>query len=405
MRIALTLLLALIATGLPLSSAAATETEGPSVPIPAGILVASDGTVLWQRRAEQSRPMASTTKVMTAMLVLETTRRNEVVRVSPKAAETAWSSIALAPGTRYRAIELVEAMLVYSANNAAAALAEHVAGSTAGFAAMMNDRAKDLGLTKTHFQNPHGLHQAHHYSSAADLATLTSYAMLNPTFRRIVGSEKTAITRMDGTRVVVENTNPLLAEFPGANGVKTGFTTPAGYTLIAGAKRDGVQLYAVVLGAKSMRARADVAATLLRWGFRHPHKSGAAAPRVAGPHTAATPPAPSATNQTKGDAMPTDSAGLPPIRPSPPRGSEKPSSEERMSDAETPDPNQQDAGTPDQDVQDAETLAADARDAEATSAEPGDDTARSDNGDPGTWEQTTDWIARAWHTVTGWFGG
>ncbi len=212
--------------------------------------------------------MASTTKIMTAILVLEKADPDAMVEVSPKAAKVGQSGVGLRAGERLTVSELMESLLVKSGNDAAVALAEHMAGSTDAFVRMMNSKAKALDLKDTRFTNPHGLDAKGHVTTASDLATLSRYAMSIPEFRSLVGLRTAVVTSSKGTRRI-EASNKLLGKLKGANGVKTGWTDDAGYCVVASARRGGIELYAVVLGMDSENGRFKEATELLEWGFRH----------------------------------------------------------------------------------------------------------------------------------------
>ncbi len=240
----------------------------PGVKMSAGILVTEDGRVLWSRNADTKRAMASITKIMTAVVALENSRPDEVVTVPEAARSVGESTSFLRPGANIQMADLLEALLVKSGNDAAITVAHHVANDEKGFVAMMNAKAAELGLVNTHFANSHGLDAAGHHSSAADIAVLARYAMRNAEFRRYVGTKTAEVTYPDGVREL-ENTNLLLGNFDGANGVKTGFTRQAGYCLAASAKRGETELYAVTLGTASEKARIAETRELLDWGFAH----------------------------------------------------------------------------------------------------------------------------------------
>jgi len=163
---------------------------------------------------------------------------------------------------------VLEALLVKSGNDAAVALAQHVSGDQTGFVKLMNAKAAALGLSHTHFANPHGLDQAGHYTTAADLAVLARYAMSKPEFRRIVGMKSVTIGS-GSIKETLPSTNILLGNYLGVNGIKTGFTDDAGYAVIESAQREGVWLVAVVLGTKTDLQRFRDARELLDWGFAH----------------------------------------------------------------------------------------------------------------------------------------
>lgn len=235
----------------------------------AGILVTADGRELWSRAADVPRAMASTTKIMTAVVVLESVKDlDERVRVTAQADAVGESEAGLLPGESYTVRSLLEAMLVHSGNDAATALAEHVGGTQAAFVERMNEKAQELDLKETRFTNPHGLDEPGHHTSARDLATLARYALEIPEFRRIVRMPSMTLVGGRGERRF-ENSNKLIGSYAGATGVKTGWTDKAGYCLAASAERDGVSLVCVVLGTRSETERIVEARALLDWGFAH----------------------------------------------------------------------------------------------------------------------------------------
>ena len=214
---------------------------------------------------DQARAMASTTKIMTALVAFETTQLDEMVIINNSATSIGESEIDLVPGETWRMEELLRALLMRSANDAALAIAEHVGGSEAGFVRMMNESAVELGLQNTHFMNPHGLDAEGHFASAQDLLNIALVAMEHPVFAGIVGTRSSTFPDSpDGEERVATTTNALLSTFEGAIGVKTGFTNDAGLTIVASAERDGRRLYAVVMGSTDHFADA---AALLRYGF------------------------------------------------------------------------------------------------------------------------------------------
>lgn len=217
------------------------------------------GQVLWEKNAHEPRAVASTTKIMTALITLERAPLDEEVVVSPTAAHTGGNMVGLTPGERLSVRELLYGLLLNSGNDVATALAEHVAGTTAAFADLMNAKAQTLGMAHTHFVNPHGLDTEGHFSSAYDLWLLAREAMKNPTFREIVATPSWT----SGARTYV-NLNPLLTSYLGADGIKTGTSDWAGECLVASATRRGHRLIAVVLHSPD-RYRDTTA--LLDWGF------------------------------------------------------------------------------------------------------------------------------------------
>lgn len=241
----------------------------PEVSMPSGILRTMDGRTLWSRDPDAERAMASTTKIMTALVVLEHAEMTDVVTISRDAAGVGEAEIDLRPGQEVTVEMLLEGMLVRSGNDAAIALAEHVGGSVDGFVAMMNQKAADLGLVHSSFVNPHGLDEPGHYSSAEDLATLSTLAMSDPRFAGMVSQPSVMVDDGQGGAKRYESSNKLLGTYEGACGVKTGWTNKAGYCLVASAVRDGIGLVAVVLGTDSEDERFDEARVLLDWGYDH----------------------------------------------------------------------------------------------------------------------------------------
>lgn len=242
--------------------------KAPSLDAAAGVLVTADGRVLWSRTPDEERAMASTTKIMTAILALENAGLDEPILVSQRAATIGEAAARLKPGATYPLSMLLEAMLVKSGNDASIAVAEHIGGSVDGFVTMMNDKARQLGLEHTSFANPHGLDAPGHYTSARDLGTLARYAMSNDEFRRMVVLGEIVVDGDAGAQEF-ENSNLLIGTLEGATGVKTGWTSRAGYCLVASAERRGIELFAVVLGTKDEMERFQEAGLLLEWGFVH----------------------------------------------------------------------------------------------------------------------------------------
>jgi D-alanyl-D-alanine carboxypeptidase (penicillin-binding protein 5/6) len=205
-------------------------------------------------------PNASTTKIVTALVVVESVSMAEQVDVSEEAAATPDGYLALQAGDVLPVEDLLHGLLMASSNDAAVALAEHVAGSEEAFVERMNETAEDLGATGTHFETSHGLDVPGHASTAADLARFAAALLSEPQLARIVAA--TDYTLGDGTAIT--NSNPLLESYEGANGVKTGMTAAAGEVLVASAQRSGLTVIAVALGSPD--ASAD-AARLLDFGF------------------------------------------------------------------------------------------------------------------------------------------
>ncbi len=214
------------------------------------VMEAESGELLFEKDADTRRPMASTTKIMTALVVVEEMVMDQTVAVPKAAVGVEGSSVYLVEKERLTVEELLYALMLESANDAATALAVLTAGSVENFAVLMNRKAETLGLTNTAFENPHGLDGEGHYTTARDLAVLTAHALQNETFRTIVSTCKRTIPLNgdQGTRVLV-NHNRLLRSYEGCIGVKTGFTKRSGRCLVTAAERDGVTLVAVTLNA------------------------------------------------------------------------------------------------------------------------------------------------------------
>jgi D-alanyl-D-alanine carboxypeptidase len=227
--------------------------EAPGVSARAAAVIDVDtNQLLYEKNADQRMLIASLTKVMTAIVALEHDSIADVVTVDQDSYGKEGSSIYLQLGQKISLENLLYGLMLRSGNDAASAIAKHVGGSEAGFVAMMNDTARYIGMRNTHFANPHGLDAPEHYSTARDMALLTAYAMMNPTFREIVKTPYKRITYDDQhVSYLWRNKNKMLRLFEGADGVKTGFTKRAGRCLISSATRDGKQIVVVTLKASS----------------------------------------------------------------------------------------------------------------------------------------------------------
>ncbi len=212
------------------------------------LMEADSGSVLYEKDADTRRGMASTTKIMTALLAIESGRMSEKIIVDARAVGVEGSSIYLYCGETITLENLVYALLLSSANDAAEAIAYALCGSVEAFADAMNEKASSLGLWNTHFQNPHGLTADGHFTTARDLAKLTVYALQNETFLQIVSTyRKTIPLESKSTYRLLLNHNKLLLRYDGAIGVKTGYTKQCGRCLVSAAQRDGVRLVCVTL--------------------------------------------------------------------------------------------------------------------------------------------------------------
>ena len=257
------LIAALVAGAAPARAAAGP----PAISAPSAILIeASTGDVVYQRAAEKRRPIASTTKVMTALLTVEQAKLSDKATAADYVAAPIESSISLRPGERLTVADLLRGLMLESANDAAVTLAEHVGGSRMAFVREMNKRARELKLDNTHFSNPIGLDAPANYSSAEDLARLAVTLRRHSFIRKI--ADRTTATLESGDRPrTIRNRNSLLSRDRYVNGLKTGHTAGAGYVLVGTRTRPrGVTLVSVVLGTPSLAARDHDALALLQWG-------------------------------------------------------------------------------------------------------------------------------------------
>jgi D-alanyl-D-alanine carboxypeptidase (penicillin-binding protein 5/6) len=225
----------------------------------------STGTLLWSQQPDARRAPASLTKMMTALVVRAGDSLSTVFVVTPLAAATPGSSMNVVAGQRLTVLQLLYGLLLPSGNDAAVVLAQGTAGSVPAFVAQMNARAQAMGLTGTHFVNPHGLDAAGHYSTALDLAMMGRAILQDPLLAQIVQTRRQIIRAPDG-RVLFDlhNLNELLGTYPGADGIKTGTTNAAGENLVAADRQNGHQVLAVVLGSTDRYADAR---TLLNYGW------------------------------------------------------------------------------------------------------------------------------------------
>ena len=250
-----------------LAVAAPAVAQRPSVGAPSAIVVdARTGEVLYEKNPDDERAIASATKLMTALLTLERASSADVFRAADYRAGPIESKIGLRRGERMRVQDLLVALLLESANDAAVTLAEGIAESRQGFVDAMNARAAELGLDETSYANPIGFDDPDNHSSARDLASLTRRLLRDERFADIVDRPE-ATLRSGARRRTIDNRNRLIASHPFVDGVKTGHTRAAGYVLVGSASRAGAQVISVVLGTPSEAARDAQSLTLLDWGL------------------------------------------------------------------------------------------------------------------------------------------
>lgn len=254
--------------------------DQPNIISPSALLMDSKtGQILYEKNIDEKLYPASTTKVMTALLLLEDGQLEKVVEIKkdvPQLIEQGSSQIYLIPEEKLTREQLLYALLVDSANDAAVAIAQDISGSVEKFVQKMNERAKELGAINTNFVNPHGLHDNNHYTTARDLSLIAQEAMKNPTFRKVVKTDRYIIpaTNEQDTRYLyltnrlIRNTNYKNFQYEGATGIKTGYTTKARNTLIGSATKNNLDLITVILNAEGMQVYEDTH-SLFDYGFEN----------------------------------------------------------------------------------------------------------------------------------------
>ena len=218
--------------------------------------------VLYEKNAYDKSAMASTTKIMTAIVAIDYGKLDDVVTVSNKAAYTSGSVIKLKAGEKIKLLDLIYGLMLESGNDAAVAIAEHIAGSEEEYLKLMNQKALEFGAFNTSFTTVHGLDDPNHYTTAYDLASIAAECLKNDMFKKVVSTAETYISNRH-----LRNTNDLLFTYEGAIGVKTGFTNNAGRCLVAAAKRDGMEIITVVLGCADKKSRFSDSRKLLDNSF------------------------------------------------------------------------------------------------------------------------------------------
>lgn len=249
------------------------QTSGDSddIVINSRIAVAYDrdsGRVVWGKNENKKTAMASTTKIMTALVVIENANLDDVVEVSQKSAGTGGSRLGLKKSDKVSVRDLLYGLMLRSGNDAAVALAEYVGGSVENFANLMNDKARALNLKDTHFVTPHGLDDPEHYTTAYELAQIADYALENEIFSKIVGTKSYTIT-INGYPKSLNNTNELLGYLDGVYGVKTGFTNNAGRCLVTSVKKADMDIITVVIQADTKKDRTKDSIKIINYIFNN----------------------------------------------------------------------------------------------------------------------------------------
>lgn len=233
---------------------------------------AATGQVIFEKNAHERRPVASVTKVMTILLTLEAIDEGRIapddrVMVSPYASSMGGSQVFLDAGKQYPVRDLLKSVIVASANDAAVALAEHLAGTHEAFVGRMNERARQLGMENTHYVNCTGLPAQGHYTTASDVALVSAQLDRHPLYYEFSTIWMDELTHPGGRKTQLTNTNRLVRFYPGCDGYKTGSTNEARYCISATAEKNGLRLIAVVLGADAGQTRFDEARNMLEYGF------------------------------------------------------------------------------------------------------------------------------------------
>lgn len=232
----------------------------------------ASGKVLYEKNADTKLPMASMTKIMSMLLIMENIesgnlKYDDKVIISKNASGMGGSQVFLQEGEEYNVESLLKCIAVSSANDAVVAMAEKISGSVDAFVNLMNEKAKSLGLANTKFANPHGLDSENHYSSARDMSKLAKELLKHKDILRFTSIYEDYLTKPDGSQVWLVNTNRLVRFYDGVDGLKTGYTTEAGYCLTATAKKQDLRLISVVMKSSSGDTRSKDTATLLTYGF------------------------------------------------------------------------------------------------------------------------------------------
>lgn len=263
-----------------LSQVTYANTDLPHVQAKGAVLIEQESKrVLYEKNAETSLPMASTTKIMTCIVALEEGKLEDVVTTSKRAACAPPVKLKLKVGEKQRLGDLLYALMLQSDNDVAVAIAEHIGGSVENFCEMMTQKAKSIGAEHTVFKTPNGLDAEGHYSSAYDMSLIGAYALENPEFVKIVTTTNISIPTVplkESVRHDLQNKNRFIYSYDGSNGIKTGFTNKAGHCFVGGAKRQDMQLVAVALGSgwgnKGKTQKYTDVINMMNYGFKHYEK-------------------------------------------------------------------------------------------------------------------------------------
>lgn len=228
----------------------------------------SSGRVLYEKNGNKQTPMASTTKIMTAIVVMENSNLSDIVTIDSKSAGTGGSRLGLKKNDKITVNDLLYGLMLRSGNDSAVALAIHIGGSIEGFAEMMNQKAKELKLINTHFVVPHGLDKEGHYTTAYELAKIADYALKIDKIKEIV-STKTCTIYINKKPKIITNTNELLGSVNGVYGVKTGFTNGAGRCLVSSCKRNDLDIITIVIGADTKKYRTVDSIKLIEYTYKN----------------------------------------------------------------------------------------------------------------------------------------
>ena len=236
------------------------------------LMDAESGKILYEKNIQEKLPMASMTKIMSMLLIMESINAGnlnyeETVLISENASGMGGSQVFLQAGEEYTVDDLLKCIAVSSANDAVVAMAEKISGSVDAFVELMNKRAKELGANNTNFTNPHGLDDENHYSTAYDMALIAKELLKHEEVLKYTSIYEDYLTKPDGSQVWLVNTNRLVRFYDGVDGLKTGYTTEAGYCLTATAKKEDLRLISVVMKSPSAEDRSSDTSTLLSYGF------------------------------------------------------------------------------------------------------------------------------------------